>query len=80
VTDADLELLVRRTLVYVARGCDRMAALATTPKAGGHAKSKQSAAAPSYNCVFNYLPPGFKRLFVTQSDRYVVNFVSYNTF
>ncbi len=31
LTDEDLEFLVRRTLIYVARGCDRMSALSTNP-------------------------------------------------
>ncbi len=31
LADDDLELLVRKTLIYVARGCDRMGALSSNP-------------------------------------------------
>ena len=63
LTDEDLEMLVRKTLIYVARGCDRMSALSSNPALSklSH-KNKTGSVAPSYNYVYNYLPPG-KHLF-----------------
>jgi hypothetical protein len=59
--DGDLELLVRKTLIFVARGCDRMSALSSNPTlaklSSYHNKSKANAPS-SINYVYNYLPPG----------------------
>ena len=62
--DQALELLVRKTLIFVARGCDRMSALASNPtlaKFSNHHHHKSKAnAPPSINYVYNYLPPGIQ--------------------
>ena len=64
VDDQALELLVRKTVIFVARGCDRMSALASNPtlaKFSNHHHHKSKAnAPPSINYVYNYLPPGIQ--------------------
>ena len=61
LVDEDLELLIRKTLIYVARGCDRMSALSSNPllsKFSHHHHKNKGNLPSSINYVYNYLPPG----------------------
>ena len=65
LTDDDLELLVRKTLIYVARGCDRLSALSANPalsKMASHHLKNKSGPPSNINYVYNYLPPGLREM------------------
>lgn len=55
LSDAQLDYLVRKGLLYVMRGCDKM------PQQG-HGHGAAAGNAPPCNIVFNYLPEGLREM------------------